>query len=156
STLVSGTADFSFFSWARVFQTVALPFLFVPITSASYSGLPPDKTDAASSLINVARNLGGSLGISAATTMLARYSQVHQNYLVGNVVASSLQYQDAIKSTTNTLIAQGMSSAAAQQTALALLDQQVSQQATLLAYIDVFSTFGIIALLLAPTALILL
>jgi len=156
STSINGAANFSFFSFARVLQTLALPFLFIPITSASYSGLPPDKTDAASSLINVARNIGGSLGISAATTLLARYSQIHQNYLVANVAASSLPYQNQIKATTDALTAQGLSSAAAQQTAIALVGQQVNEQATLLAYIDVFSTFGFIALMLAPLALILL
>ena len=45
---LSSDADFSFFAWARVFQTVGLPFLFIPITSAPYAGLPPDKTSEAS------------------------------------------------------------------------------------------------------------
>ena len=156
STHVTATADFSFFAWARSFQTVALPFLFVPITSASYSGLPPNKTDAASSLINVARNLGGSIGISAATTMLARNSQVHQNYLVDNVIASSPQYQAAIKAATDMLTSQGVAPVEAQQAAIGIISQQVAQQANLLAYMDVFFVFAVIALILAPTALILL
>ena len=88
-TSLSGPADFSFYAWARVLQTVGLPFVFIPITSASYTGLPPQKTSEASSLINVARNLGGSIGISAATTIIARSSQVHQNYLADHLVPSS-------------------------------------------------------------------
>src|SRR5689334_3802055 len=50
-------ADFSFFAWARVYQTIGLPFLFIPITSASYAGLPADKSAEASSILNVSRNL---------------------------------------------------------------------------------------------------
>ena len=156
STALAGTADFAFFGWARALQTVALPFLFVPITAVSYSGLPPHMTDKASSLINVARNLGGSIGISAATTLLARNSQVHQDYLVAHLYPSSLQYQDAIAAATRALIQQGMSAVAAQSTAMALIAQSVAQQASLLAYIDVFRLFAIIAFILSPLALVLL
>ena len=54
----------------RLFQAMALPFLFVPINAAAYVGLPQGQTNQASALLNVARNLGGSLGISVAQTML--------------------------------------------------------------------------------------
>jgi MFS transporter, DHA2 family, multidrug resistance protein len=63
-------ASFDYFAWARVYQTVSLPFLFIPITTASYAGLPPDKTNEAASLINVGRNLSGSIGVSLATALL--------------------------------------------------------------------------------------
>ena len=43
---------------------VGLPLVFMPIIAASYDGIPPDKTDQASALINAARNTGGSIGIS--------------------------------------------------------------------------------------------
>jgi DHA2 family multidrug resistance protein len=156
STSLAGTADFNFFGWARAFQTVALPFLFVPITAASYAALPANKTDEASSLINVARNLGGSIGISAATTMLARDMQVHQNYLVANLYPSSPQYQAAIHAATQTLTQQGMPPSVAASGALGLIGQTVTQQSTFLAYIDIFGTFAIIAFILAPLALIML
>src|SRR3977135_1534849 len=84
STSLAPDTDFNFFSWARVYQTVGLPFLFIPITSASDVGLPADNTSEASALINVARNLGGSIGISIAGAMLARSMQVHQNYLTAH------------------------------------------------------------------------
>ena len=100
STSLSPQADFAFFSWARVFQTVGLPFLFIPITSAAYVGLPPNKTGEASSLINVARNLGGSFGISIAGAMFARGAQIHQNYLTAHLVPSSPAYQDALQAGT--------------------------------------------------------
>jgi MFS transporter, DHA2 family, multidrug resistance protein len=155
-TSLSGQADFGFYAWARVLQTIGLPFVFIPITSASYTGLPPEKTGEASSLINVARNLGGSIGISVASTIIARSSQVHQNYLVDHLVPSSSAYQQAIANATAALTDQGVPAALAPTAAVQYISQIVLQQATLLAYIDVFEGFAIVALLMAPVARILL
>ena len=47
---------------------IGLPLIFLSITTASYDGIPPDKTDQASALINAARNIGGSIGVSLAST----------------------------------------------------------------------------------------
>jgi len=156
ATALSITSDFSFYVWARVLQTVAMPFLFIPITAASYSGLAPEMTDKASSLINVARNLGGSVGISAATTLLARATQVHQNYLVANLAPSSPQYQDAVNAATHALTQHGMSSVSAQTGAIGLIGQAITQQSAFLGYIDVFQVFAIIAFVLSPMTLVLL
>ncbi len=104
----------------------------------------------------MARNLGGSIGISAATTIIARSSQVHQNYLVDQLVPSSSAYQQAIADTTAALTAQGVPAALAPTAAFQYIGQVVEQQATLLAYIDVFNSFAVVALLMAPVALILL
>jgi MFS transporter, DHA2 family, multidrug resistance protein len=156
SSGLSSQADFSFFAWARSFQTIALPFLFVPITSASYAGLPPGKTDEASSLINVARNLGGSIGISATTALLTRGAQVHQYYLVANLVPSSPEYQQAVKATTASLVQQGMAPALAPSAAIGRIGQMVAQQASILAYEDVFTMLAATALAMAAVALILM
>jgi MFS transporter, DHA2 family, multidrug resistance protein len=139
-----------------VFQTLALPFLFVPITSAAYGGLPPDKTDEASSLINVARNLGGSIGIAATTTMLARAAQVHQNYLSGQFTPSSAAYQQAASALTETLVGHGMTPAAAPAAAIALMGRKLAQQVSMLAYMDVFTMLSAAGLVMAVLALILM
>jgi hypothetical protein len=60
--------------WARIIQASGLAFVFVPITTVAYVGLPPGKNNNASALINLMRNLGGSFGISLAQTWLARRS----------------------------------------------------------------------------------
>ena len=62
---------------ARIIQAVGMAFLFVPINTAAYAFLPREKNNAASGLMNLARNMGGSVGISVVTTMLDRRSQVH-------------------------------------------------------------------------------
>ena len=55
--------DYSYFAWSRVYLGIGLPLIFIPITTASYDGIPPAKTDQASALINLARNFGGSMGV---------------------------------------------------------------------------------------------
>src|SRR5262249_51840312 len=69
--------DFRGVALARVLQAVGMAFLFVPINTAAYAFLPRDKNNAASGLMNLARNIGGSVGISVVTTMLDRRTQVH-------------------------------------------------------------------------------
>jgi MFS transporter, DHA2 family, multidrug resistance protein len=73
-----------------------MPFLFIPITTASYAGLPPDKTNEVASLINVGRNLGGSIGVSLATASLVQREQFHQARLAESIFPSSIQYQNVI------------------------------------------------------------
>jgi DHA2 family multidrug resistance protein len=155
STSLAPDADFNFFSWARAYQTIGLPFLFIPITSASYVGLPPDKTSEASSLINVARNQGGSIGISVANAVLANSTQVHQNYLTAHLVPSSPAYQQALQTATAQLSAM-LPQPEAQKQAFALVKQAVQLQAALLSYIDVFAGLALIAAVLAPVAFLLL
>jgi DHA2 family multidrug resistance protein len=153
---LSPDADFSFFAWARVYQTIGMPLLFIPITSASYAGVPADKSSEASALVNVSRNLGGSIGVSIAGTMLARGTQVHQAYLTDHLAASSASYQAAVQHASTLLGQQGAAPSGAASQALALIGQTVTQQATLLAYIDVFYSYVILAAVLVPIAFFLL
>ena len=153
---LTSDADFSFFAWARVYQTIGLPFLFIPITSASYTGLPPGKSGEASSLINVSRNLGGSVGVSIAGTVLAEATQRHQAYLTDHLVPSSPAYQSALQHATALLGAQGVPHMAAQSRAVGLIARTVTQQATMLAYVDVFWGYAVLAAVLVPIAFLLL
>jgi DHA2 family multidrug resistance protein len=148
-------ATFRFFAYARIFLMIGLPFLFIPISTAAYVGLPPDKTNQASSLINVARNIGGSVGVSLSNTVLAQGAQVHQSHLVGNTVPSSPAYQQAIQRATEHLMAQGSNMVEAQHQAIGLIAQTIARQASLLAYIDVFRYSAIATALLVPLALLL-
>ena len=50
-------ADFWFFAWSRIYLSVGLPLIFIPITTATYDGLPPEKTDQASALIKSRKEL---------------------------------------------------------------------------------------------------
>ena len=82
---MTADADFWFFAWSASISASDYRLIFIPITTTSYEGLPPSKTDQASALINLARNFGGSMGVSLTQTVLARREQFHQERLVENV-----------------------------------------------------------------------
>ena len=149
-------ASFHFFEWARVLQMIGMPFLFVPITTAAYAGLPPEMTNQASSLVNVARNLGGSIGVSMAVTLLAQREQFHQVRLTEHLVPSSPLYQDTLARATSYFITAGSTLPDAKHRAMAWLGQQLQMQTALLSYIDVFYIFALCAALMVAVALILL
>lgn len=149
-------ASFRYFAWSRVYHMVAMPFLFIPITSASYVGIPPQSTEQAASLINIARNTGGSMGISLYTTLLAQHEQLHQSRLVESIYPSSIQYQNTLNQLTEYFLQRGSSHLDAQHQAMAFIGQQVSRQATLLSYVDTFAMLGALAIILMAIVLILL
>jgi MFS transporter, DHA2 family, multidrug resistance protein len=131
-----------------------LPFLFLPVTTASYDGVPPDKTNQASALINVARNIGGSMGVALAQTVLAQRQQFHQSRLVEHVAPSDIGYQLTLDTVTRYFQAQGSNATDAAARAIAWV-RQTLQQVDFLAYIDVFWTFAVIGALMIPLALII-
>jgi DHA2 family multidrug resistance protein len=146
--------DFRTVMMARVYQAVGLAFLFVPINTAAYSFLPRDKNNAASGLMNLARNIGGSVGISFVTTMLARRAQVHQVRLTENLSASNPQFQSTLRGMTGIFsgggAGTGTGGTSAQQHAYAMIQANVIQQSTMLAYIDNFWILGIVIACLIP------
>lgn len=154
-TRVYADSNFAFFAWSRIYIGIGLPLIFIPIISASYYGLPPDKTDQASALMNVARNVGGSLGVSLLVNVLAFRDQFHQSRLVEHVIPSDMQYQQTLRNLIDYFTAHGSGAIQAQQQAIAWIGQQVQTQAALLAYIDVFWSLMLLALAAVPLALLL-
>jgi DHA2 family multidrug resistance protein len=146
------TVDFHTVMMARVYQAVGLAFLFVPINTAAYSSLPRDKNNAASGLMNLARNIGGSVGISFVTTGLARRAQVHQGQLVERLNAANPQFQSTLRGMSNVFsgAGPGAGGSSAQQHAYAMLQGNVIRQSTMLAYIDNFWVLGVVIGCLIP------
>ena len=149
--------DFAFFAWSRIYVGIGLPLVFNSVTTASYTGLPPAKTDQASSLINVARNLGGSVGVSIAQTILARREQFHQSRLVEHVGTWNPAYNQTAQQAqhyfhTQPLVGEGAGSS---RTALGWVAQQVQAQAILWSYIDVFFVLALASLAISVCALTL-
>lgn len=154
-TRVYADLNFGFFAWARVYIGLGLPLIFIPITTASYDGLRPDQTDQASALLNAARNIGGSFGVSIASNVLAHRGQWHQSRLVEGVVPSDPAYQETMQRVVRTFMQQGASAADAQAQATGWIGSQVAMQASYLAYIDVFWVLALISAAAVPLALIL-
>ena len=118
--------DFRTVVFARMIQTMGLAFLFVPINTAAYAFLPKEKNNAASGLMNLARNIGGSVGISIVTTMLDRRQQFHLNRMSSHLSASSPQVQSMLQGTAQALMTRGFSPSEAMHKAYALLQANFS------------------------------
>jgi DHA2 family multidrug resistance protein len=155
STSLTPDASFDYFGWVRVYQMVGLPFLFIPINTVAYDGLPANKTNQASALMNVARNVGGSFGISLANVVLTQREQFHQSRLVENTVPSSPVFQSTMQQVTKYFMQQGSSPGDAHNQAMGFVGQLVQSQASILAYIDVFHVCAIVAALMIPIVLVL-
>jgi MFS transporter, DHA2 family, multidrug resistance protein len=155
STSLVPDASFSYFATVRVFQTIGMPFMFIPVNSVAYTGLPQQKTSEASALINVARNLGGSIGVSLANTELVQRTQFHQARLVENMTPVSSAFQSTLHNMMH-YFAQSGASSNAQGRAIAYIGQLVNSQAALLAYIDIFYSWSIFAAVLVPLVLVLI
>ncbi|GBQ30315.1 DHA2 family efflux MFS transporter permease subunit [Acidiphilium acidophilum] len=126
-------ASFYTISFDRVLQVIALPFLFIPISALSYVGVPPARNGDASAIINQVRNIGGSIGISFVTTMLAYRTQFHHSRLA-----------DAI---TPYVSLHGQT--------LPQIAAAVQHQAAFMSYLDLFHILGLMALLVWPVILLL-
>src|SRR5258708_5218663 len=139
----------------RMLQVVGLPFIFIPISTLNYVGVPANKTNQISSLSNFARNLGGSAGTALLTTFLARSSQVHQTALAANVVPGSVPYRLYMNRMTELLMSRGMSAASAAQLAIGRTYQEMLRQASMLSYQNAFLILSVVILILTPLPFIM-
>jgi len=142
--------DFRTVVFARMIQSAGLAFLFVPINTAAYAYLPREKNNAASGLMNLARNIGGSVGISFVTTMLDRRAQYHQHRLSSHLSSSNPQFQSMLQGMARTFEAKGFSPVDAMHKAYALVQGTLFRQANMLAYIDNFWLLGAAILAMIP------
>src|SRR6266571_1865716 len=142
--------DFRALAIARVVQAVGMAFLFVPINTAAYAFLPREKNNAASGLMNLARNIGGSVGISVVTTMLDRRTQKHLSDLMGHLSGGNAQFQSVLRGMAQQFVQHGASPADAQRQAYAMVQNIVQRQATMLSYLDNFHILGYAILAMIP------
>jgi len=131
----------------RALQVIGLPFIFIPISTLNYVGVPREKSNQISSLSNFARNIGGSAGTALLTTYLARSSQVHMSNLGANITAGSYAVQQYISSFAAAL---HISFAQAQPLAMASAYGELARQATMLAYKNAFAVLAWTVLALSP------
>jgi DHA2 family multidrug resistance protein len=144
------TVDFQTAVLSRVAMGLGLPFLFIPINSMAFDFVPKDKTNQASGLMNLARNVGGSCGIAFIATMLARGAQTHQNFLVANLSPLNPAYQASLRGAATVLTQHGSPAPVAAQQASMLLYGGMGQQAAMLAVIDDFRIMAYLFLMLIP------
>ncbi len=148
-------ASFEAVVWARIYQALPLALLIVPISTAAYTGLPDTKTNEASALLNFARNIGGSFGISFGQTWLTRRAQLHQNHLISNLTPYDSTYRDGLAQIKQGLMQTGAAAGDAQRQAVGTLYGMVQRQAQMISYLDVFYVLTFAGLALVPFCLLL-
>jgi len=121
-----------------------LSFVFVPINTAAYGTLSNEQIGNASGLFNLMRNVGGSIGISLASTLLTRRSDVHQNFLTNSIPITGQNFQNSLGSATQALSGFfGHSNAA--HPAQSMLYRELQRQALNWAFVDVFRWLSLLS-----------
>ena len=142
--------DYNTFMWGRIYQAAGLAFLFIPINTAAYRTIPLAKSSAASAIINVSRNIGGSVGISLVTTQLAQMSQAHQTTLVAHASMLNPAYRSTLSRLSGLFHMHGGADITAQLKATGQVFLMIKQQAMMQGFLDGFQLLGIAMLVLAP------
>jgi DHA2 family multidrug resistance protein len=154
-TSINLEIDFHTAAMYRVYQTMGLAFIFIPINTLSYVGIPRHKSNQVAGITNLARNLGGSVGISMLSTFLLRLQQKHQVYLVANASSGNPLFTNQIAALTRTFTNGGTPANVANQQAYGMISGNIARQATTLAYIDIISYGTILVICLAPLAFLM-
>jgi len=141
--------------WPQFAQGVGLGLLFVPLTTITMDRIRPEAMGGATSLFNLMRNIGGSVGIAITQTLLARYRQEHINVLGAHVDGYSLPAQIMFQNLRASFMARGSDLATATNRAYAALFGMVQKQAGMLAFIDGFKVLALVFLLLIPLVLLM-
>jgi DHA2 family multidrug resistance protein len=139
----------------RVFQVLGLSFIFIPISTLNYVGVPPGKNNQISSFSNFARNFGGSMGTALLTTFLVRTQQTHQSALAANFVSGSIGYENYMAHAKSAMIAAGQSAAQASAAATGIAYRQLLRQASMLSYQNAFWVLSVMTFLLVPLPIIM-
>ena len=126
----------------RVTLGLGMGLSFIPLTTLTLSHIPREKLGQATSMYNLLRNMGGSVGIAFVTTLLARRSQFHQARLVDHLTVFDPAFVVAKGNAAAALAARGLPGAGAE----GLIYGQVLRQARMLAFNDTFYVTSIMML----------
>jgi len=151
------TLDASYwdFVWPRVILGIGLAMIFVPLTTVTLSTISREEMGNATGMYNLLRNIGGSVGIAIAATLIARFSQFYQNSLVGHINPYSPQTQARLAGLKNPAMLGGIDPATAGKVSLAALYGVVRRQAGILAYNHIFWIVGLVFLAVIPLLMLL-
>ena len=147
------TLDFHTAVVSRMIQGLGLAFLFVPINTVAFHYIPKQKMNGAAGLINLARNVGGGVGIAFVATYLSRHTQIHQSILVAHLTPYDFSFQTMTQQLTRMFSMQGSSAAVAAEQAQRVIYGSLLRQSGMLAFVDTFRVLGYAFLLMIPLLL---
>jgi DHA2 family multidrug resistance protein len=141
--------------WPQVLQGVSMALLFAPLTTATMDPIPKEEIGNATSIFNLLRNVGGSMGIAAATTHLERRMQRHINLLGMHVNPYNPGTRLMLDQMRSALTARGADPVTATRQAYGPAFGMVQRQAALLSFLETFHALGILFLLVLPLLLLM-
>lgn len=147
-------ADFKYMVVSRVISAVGVSMIMLPSMTAAFAFVPASKNDAVSGITNLARNIGGSVGIAILTVILDRRSQYHQNILISHMTPYDPHYTSVLAGTAHAL-GPSVGAANAPHAAQGILYMQMRQQSAMLSFLDGFYFMAVISLAVIPLALLL-
>src|SRR5437762_9914600 len=133
-TSLTLSMDYWSLAWPRFLQRFALGFISPPLQTLTLATIRLERLGNATAAYNVVRNVGGSVGVALATTLLVRRSQEHQTTLVAHVDVWSADTARRLKEWTAHFVSQGADSFTAGSRALAMLYRSTTEQAPVMAY----------------------
>lgn len=147
--------SYGYVAMLRVFQASGLAFLFIPINTIAYTGVPVTQNNDVSGLTNLARNIGGSCGTAFVATMLSRRTQAHESNMIRNLTPTDPAFQSRIHALSQVFVTHGMVPNITQGnfTAQAYIYQQMFRQAEMLSYLDIIAMLSIGCFLMLPFVL---
>jgi DHA2 family multidrug resistance protein len=141
--------------WPQFWQGVSLAMLFVPLTTVTMSPIKREDMGNATSMFNLMRNLGGSMGIAAATTFLFRRQQYHTNLLVRHVNPYSAATRQMTDSLASSFASRGSGPVEATRRAYGAIWGMVQQQSAMLSFVDTFLALSVVFLLVTPLLMLM-
>jgi MFS transporter, DHA2 family, multidrug resistance protein len=142
------------FFWPQFLQGISMSMVFVPMTTIAMDAIRREEMGNATSIFNLMRNIGGSVGIATAATLLERYRQIHTNMLIANITPFNPKSQLLIDQMSSGMMASGTDPVTAAQRSHAMIFGMVQQQATMLSFIDLMRLFGVLFVVIVPLILL--
>jgi len=132
--------------WSQVVRSLGQPFVMLTLSNFALNGMPLQDTQSASSLFNMTRNLGGSIGIALLGTSLTQREHFHSARLGESVSSLSAATQLRIDQLTQNFMGQGFDAVTAGDKALKAIDSIVRRESFVMAYNDGFFIVGAVLL----------
>lgn len=137
-------------TWPRIVWGLGMGFYFVPLSAAAIGVVSKEKMGDASALFNLMRNLGGSVGVALAVTLLSRRAQFHQHVLVSHITPYDPEAVARFTYIWQGLLLSGADPVTAQAQAGQLIYLEVQRQSVLMAFLDSFWVIGVASLACVP------
>jgi DHA2 family multidrug resistance protein len=142
------------FFWMLIVRGLGMGMLFIPVTTLALSTLKGQQIGQGAAFTGMMRQLGGSFGVAAITTFLARKNMLHRSDLVSQLNVNDPDVMNRVHGMQQAFMAKGMTPDVALHAAYKALDYVVLKQASVLSYMDAFLALGVMFLICVPFVLL--